>query len=61
MAVTYQQASQYVGQRVVAHGIDGRRHYGVLQSVTSTGIHIRPMRWGTLMVGFSSRHNESRM
>jgi hypothetical protein len=47
MAVSYRQVMPYVGQRVVAHGIDGRRHYGILQSVTPTGIHIRPMRWGT--------------
>jgi hypothetical protein len=47
MAVSYQQARQYVGQRVFVHCHDGRRHFGVLQSVTPTGVYIRPMPRGT--------------
>ncbi|BCJ86572.1 hypothetical protein [Effusibacillus dendaii] len=42
-AVLRQHCMRYVGQRVIAHHVDGRLYHGILHSVTHDGIYIRPL------------------
>ncbi|GAX90235.1 hypothetical protein [Effusibacillus lacus] len=43
MAVTYQQAVQFMGQPVCAHCQGGVKHYGIVRKVTRDGIWLQPL------------------
>ncbi|MFD1675705.1 hypothetical protein [Alicyclobacillus fodiniaquatilis] len=52
----YPVACRMVGKSVVAHHVNGRKYPGVLQSVTTSGIYLRPY---TAMVGFNDNGEHS--